>query len=132
VKTNQNGSLEDVAMAKRAKSGLDTAAVKVGSTLGQLARKAAAAEKQRQVLARQLRKTIAKAQAVLESIGKGGKPDADAVAKEKAAAAKARIRASWKETKNDVAGEQTKPGDVRATIRATASRRWTNRQPGKG
>ena len=48
-------------MAKRAKSGVDTAAVKIGSTLGQLARKVAAAEKQRQDLASQLRKAIAQA-----------------------------------------------------------------------
>jgi hypothetical protein len=50
-----------------------------------------------------------------------------------AANSRAKLQNSWKSGGDaDAAKEHTKPDDVRATIRATASRHWTNRQAGKG
>ena len=58
-------------------------------------------------------------------------------AQKKPAATKAKVEAkpqiSWETGKEAApAREHTKTGDERATIRATSSGHWTNRQKGKG
>jgi hypothetical protein len=126
-------------MAKSTHTKLNAAAEKVGSTLGHLAARAADLDKQRHQIADQIRKTIAQGHALLERLGHKEPPPpalkhkGNAKGFRASAATKAAVRKTWKD--DDLAkgpAEHTKPDDVRATIRATESRRWTNRQAGKG
>ncbi len=128
-------------MAKRENIDLDAAAKRIGSTLGRLAGRAAGLDKQRRELAEQIRTAIAQGQALLKSLGGDAGTDRRPTAKRSGSSkgsktsteAKAKIRDSWKRGKVAAAAkEHTKPDDVRASIRATASRQWTNRQPGRG
>ena len=130
-------------MAKRDASGLDVAAEKIGSTLGRLAAQGAALDRQRRAVADQVRKAIAQGQSLLNSLTSDSAGDTEAEYSAKGtrkakgsrtpAAMKAKMRESWKPAGQTSAPKaQTKPGDVRATVRATSSRQWTNRQPGRG
>jgi hypothetical protein len=128
-------------MAKRENTGLDAAAKRIGSTLGRLARRAAGLDKQRRELAEQIRTAIAQAQAVLKSLGGDAGTDRGPTAKGSGSSKgsktstepTAKMRDSWKRGKVAAAAdEHTKPDDGRANIRATGSRNWTNRQPGRG
>jgi hypothetical protein len=135
-------------MAKNAKSSLDVAAEKIGSTLGHLAAQVAGLDKQRQALADQVRTAIAQGQALLENLTGADAPEsgddtgAPAAKPAKGKAKRARKTApadpatvppsvARKNTKT-TARERTKPGDVRAAVRASAHRNWTNRQQGRG
>ena len=129
-------------MAKRDASGLDVAAEKIGSTLGRLAAQAEALDRQRRALADQVRKAIAQGQSLLNNLTSdpAGETEAEDSAKGKrkakgtrtSAAVSAKMRDSWKPGQTKAPKAQPKPGDVRATVRATSSRQWTNRQPGRG
>ena len=130
-------------MAKRDESGLNVAAEKIGSTLGRLAAKASVLDQQRRALAEQVRKALAEGQSLLNNLTGDAADDVEAKGaargKRKArgsktpAAVSAKMRESWKpEGQTKPPKAQTKPGDVRATVRATSSRSWTNRQPGRG
>jgi hypothetical protein len=125
-------------MAQRENISLDAAAKRIGSTLGRLAGRAARLDKQRRELAEQIRTAIAQGQALLKSLGGDAGTDRGPTAKGSGSSktsteSKEKIRESRKRGKVAApANEHTKPGDVRANIRARAPRNWTNRQPGRG
>lgn len=126
-------------MAARDRNGMEAAAKNIGSALGHLAGRLDALNKQRADIAAELRNAIAKGNSLLASLGAGDAPKKNKGGRPKgykmSDATRAKLRAAWKRRKEAaglVAKEQTKPGDVRGTIRATEGRKWTSRQAGRG
>lgn len=127
-------------MATQKSSSLNAAAEKVGATLGRLAARADRLDRQRHELAEKIRQTIEHGHALLERLVPH-KPEAEPVRKRRGnakglkatAESKAKVRDTWADArKKTTMKEKTHPTDMRATIRATEARRWTNRQAGRG
>ncbi len=130
-------------MARQPNPKLRQTAEQIGTALGHIAGRVDALKKQRAEIAADIHKLVQSAQAMLNDLGHQADPESSGTRKgseqkggRMSPAKKAEQRATWKRDK--AAGEKipqgvhTKPGDVRATIRAVDGRRFTARQAGKG
>lgn len=125
-------------MAKSMKTGLDSTAEGIGTALGHLALRLDSWKKQRGEIVAEIQKLAKTAQSMLQELGGESEPERVRKGGRKkgykmSAETKAKLRAAWKRRKELAGGtEKTKPGDVRATIRASEGRKWSARQRGRG
>jgi hypothetical protein len=133
-------------VAKRQRAGnptLNEAAENIGAALGQVAARLDRWTKERASIAADLRSLMQSASGMLADLGgqakpasgrrKGGRPQGSKVSD----ATREKLRAAWERRRAAASSpgggkKHTKPPDQRSTIRSTASRTWSNRQPGRG
>jgi hypothetical protein len=128
-------------LANRRSPVLDQTAENIGAALGQVAAKLHSWKKQRTELVAEVAALAKAAQAMLTELGhptrksepkkKGGRQKGYVMPDE----TKAKLREAWarrKQTADRAVREHTKPGDVRASIRAKEGKKFTARQRGRG